>query len=97
MAQEQLAAALARYDGKTLPIEARLGDGDYDATGSVRAGLERIEFQGDSEVDAFLYMGDSGTFFAKGTTTIVAEVIQGGIECEDAALGAALGNALARG
>jgi hypothetical protein len=93
-AQEQLLAALLRYDGKELSIGARLGPGDYEETGSVRNGLERIELDGDIAIEGFLYMGDSGTFFTKATTDIVAEVVQFAVECNDPALGAALRAAL---
>jgi hypothetical protein len=96
VARKQLLAAMKRYDKKKLSVEARLGDGDYDATGSVRNGLERIEIDGDVAIEGFLYMGDSGTFFKKGTTRVVAEVIQSSLECRDAALGSALRTALGR-
>jgi hypothetical protein len=94
IAQAQLLAALALYDGAAHPIEARLGEGDYDATGSVRGSVERVELSGEVAVDGFLYMGDSGTFFAHDTTEVVGEMIQGALECADPALGAALRKAL---
>jgi hypothetical protein len=94
VARKQLLAAMKRYDEKKLPLEARLGDGDYETTGSVQRGLERIEIEGDVAIEGFLYMGDSGTFFRKGTTRVVAEVIQSSLECRDAALGSALRTAL---
>ncbi|MCA9597840.1 MAG: hypothetical protein KC776_31225 [Myxococcales bacterium] len=40
--------------------------------------------------DAWLYMGDSGTVFKLGTTLVVAEIVQGGIECKDPELRAQL-------
>lgn len=36
--------------------------------------------------DVWRYRGDSGTVFRAGTTTIVAEIVQDGIECSDRAL-----------
>lgn len=44
--------------------------------------------------DAWLYQGDSGTIFEAGTTKVVAEIIQKGLECEDEQLKAALGDVL---
>ena len=41
-------------------------------------------------------MGDSGTIFAAGTTKVVAEIIQGGLECKRLPLKLALQGALAR-
>jgi hypothetical protein len=42
--------------------------------------------EGEPKYDAYLYMVDSGTIFAHGTTKVVADIIQSGIECSDAAL-----------
>src|SRR6185503_16437295 len=44
--------------------------------------------------DAWLYMGDSGTFFRAGTTEDVAMVIQSGLECEDREIRSQLGPAM---
>ena len=44
--------------------------------------------------DAWLYMADSGTVFRAGTTEVVADVIQFGVECADKPLGLALSGVL---
>ncbi|MFN0246698.1 MAG: hypothetical protein ACKV2T_07300 [Kofleriaceae bacterium] len=44
--------------------------------------------------DVWTYMGDSGVVFRAGAAQPVAEIIQGGLECDDDALGAALDQAI---
>src|SRR5579863_364105 len=50
---------------------------------------------GDRHVyDAWYYMGDSGTIFKTGTTAVVAEVIQCGLQCANSSLRTQLGAAM---
>jgi hypothetical protein len=93
----QLLAAMARYDGKDLPLAARFAAAADDDRGSVASSLERIEIEGDRTIEGYLYMADSGTFFAGGTTEVVAEMIQCSLHCDDPVLEAALRAALGRG
>lgn len=55
---------------------------------------ELADAKGKHAYDAYTYAGDSGTIFKAGTTTVVAEIVQGGIECKNEALGDALNAAL---
>jgi hypothetical protein len=95
--QQQLAAAGKRYDGNDLPAGARLaGDPDTDegSFGGFVALWKGVD--GDAHLyDVWLYNVDSGTIFRAGTTEVVAEVIQFGLECSDEAIAAELGPALA--
>lgn len=90
----QLVAAGQRYDGLALPVEARLAeDGEHTFFGA----CERWEVVGDDGAplyDVWLYEADSGTVFRAGTTEVVAEIIQCGLQCDDPALRGPLGEAL---
>ena len=101
MTQPSDAAQVARagklYDGRDLPAEARLAEGGPDVDESSFAGYcdhYRV-LDGDTHVyDAWLYMVDSGSFFRAGTTDEVAQIIQCGLECDDADLRKRLGPAM---
>jgi len=88
---EQLVAAGKLYDGKSLAVTQRLTIGEADE-GALGETLEHVVI-GDEKrkpvIDAWLYAGDSGTYFSAGTTKVVAQKIQDAIEVRgkpDAAL-----------
>lgn len=92
--QEQLCICGKRWDGKSLPASARIGD-DKRSEASFRSTLEFRTLGKDKPLyDAFSYAGDSGTVFKTGTTTVVAEIVQGSVECKSAPLKDALEDAV---
>lgn len=98
--KEQLLIAAKRYDGNDLPAEARLSppDGEWDEEDSFYGFLSIWDVVDETETvrcTAWFYRVDSGTIFTHGTTDVVAEVIQCGIECIDANLTRQLNEAAA--
>jgi hypothetical protein len=93
--REQLRAAGRLYDGEDLDAEARLADDDNDEA-SFRGfcTLWRVVDGDEARFDAWLYQVDSGTLFRAGTTEVVAEVIQFGLECSDPEVRRELGPAM---
>jgi hypothetical protein len=93
--REQLRAAGRLYDGEDLDAEARLTDDDQDEAGFRGfCTLWRVVDGDEVRFDAWLYQVDSGTFFRAGTTEVVAEVIQFGLECADPELRREIGPAM---
>lgn len=95
--REQLRLAGQRYDGENLPAAARLaGEEPEQEEGSFLGfcDLWRVVDGDEHLYDAWLYMVDSGTIFRAGTTEIVAEIIQCGLECEDEDIRMQLGPAM---
>jgi hypothetical protein len=96
--QAQLVAAGKRYDGGDYSAAERLSFEGSDASPggqeqSFKGFLEIreiVDASGQPAYDVFLYMVDSGTIFRAGTTEVVADVIQCGLECADEALEEAL-------
>lgn len=91
----QLVEAGRRWGGKKVPV-ARLLSVDENDEAAIGAVLEHLTIHehGKHAFDAWLYMGDSGTFFAPGTTKVVAELIQGGIQLPQGKRDPALADAL---
>lgn len=94
--QSQVEKAGKLYDGKALPAARRVStdmqdEHNFAGTLEVRA---IADAKGKLAYDAYTYNGDSGTVFKAGTTTVVAEIVQGGMECQNEALGDALEAAL---
>ncbi len=93
---KQLVEAGRQWDRKELPVERRLSTDENDeaALGAVLEYVKLTE-KGAPAFDAWLVMGDSGTFFVPSTTKVVALRIQRGIELasgkRDPALEEALG------
>jgi hypothetical protein len=56
----------------------------------------KVVENGTHAYDLWQYMSDSGTMFRAGTSEIVAEIIQEGVECDDSAIADALDNAIAQ-
>lgn len=95
-AARQLEAVSERYDGKKRTAAAILAGDDEDEA-IVPSTVRRIVLteNGERKYDAWMYMGDTATVFVAGTTEVVAEVVQGGLECRDAGLKRELRTALA--
>lgn len=88
----QLEVASKLYDGTGRTVEEMYAATDVEEEPilpSMTSHL-RIDDAGTHAYDAWLYMVDAGTIFSAGTTDVVAEIIQGGLECQDPALRAAL-------
>lgn len=94
--QAQLVKAGKLWDGANVAAAKRLSKDKHDehnlaGTLEVR---ELADAKGNHAYDAFTYAGDSGTIFKASTTTVVAEIVQGGLECKNETLGDALEAAL---
>jgi hypothetical protein len=95
--QKQLVAAGKRYDGKALPASTRLSREKAHEEVSFGGLFEIVDLadgSGKVAYTALRYAVDSGTVFAAGTTRVVADIIQFGLECEDDRLREALELAL---
>jgi hypothetical protein len=90
----QLHEAGLRYDGADIDAETRLADGGDEESFLGFCTLWRVGEAGDVRYDAWLYMVDSGTVFRAGTTEVVAEIVQFGLECTDPAVRGDLGPAM---
>ncbi len=91
--KKQLVRVGTLYDGRKLDAEARIGDGEWETTGTFRGMLtitELADEAGKPRVTVFECLADSGTLFRAGTTKVVAQIIQCGLECEDTRLHEAL-------
>jgi hypothetical protein len=96
--KEQLRHAGMLWDGQDCPAADRLSDDGAANHGSgqvqsFRGFLKVIEIadaSGKHAYDAYLYMVDSGAIFRAGTTDVVAQIIQRGLQCSDLALKEAL-------
>ncbi|MEE1785359.1 hypothetical protein PUR71_20940 [Streptomyces sp. SP17BM10] len=94
----QVALSGRRYDGEDLPAEQRLpadGDGDDEAVLN-SCELWDVVADGVPRYEAWLYQADSGSIFLAGTTEMVAEVLQCGLECDDPERRLELGTAMVR-
>jgi len=83
----QLEKAGKLYDGEELSAEARLctpnqGDEETSFYGFISL-WDLVNKSGNVLYTAWFYKVDSGSIFSVGTTDIVAEIIQFGIECDD--------------
>ena len=93
----QLIEAGKKWDRKNLPVARRLScdENDESALGAV---LEHVTLTENDKpaFEAWLYAGDSGTFFTAGTTKVIAQRIQRGIHLEGKKKDPALADALGR-
>jgi hypothetical protein len=98
-ARAQLGIANERYGGGKKTADALFAE-EATAEEQIKpSSTERMRVEderGNHLYDAWLYMADSGTIFAAGTTQIVAEVVQFGVECRDDKLRIALDGAFHR-
>jgi hypothetical protein len=100
--KKQLRVAGRGHDGKNLPAEARLAPrvdpNAMDPNESFDGYLEIVGVSDEHNklvYDVFICTPDSGSVFKAGTTRVVAELIQGGIQCRNAVLSERLRRALA--
>ena len=99
---KQLRAAGRGHDGKNLPAERRLAPRKPrapDANESFARYLRIVKLGNEKNehlYDVFMCSPDSGSVFRAGTTKLVAELIQGGMQGGDATLREALKRALAK-
>ena len=96
--EKQLLAANRRYEGKARTLEQLFAatEGDGDAMLPAHTTLLFLEDEtGTPTHEAWLTMGDSGSVFKAGTTTVVAQLIQKSLECKQLPLSFALRAALA--
>jgi hypothetical protein len=93
----QLIEAGKKWDRKDLPVARRLScdENDESALGAVLEHVTLTE-NGKPAFEAWLYAGDSGTFFTAGTTKVIAQRIQAGIHLEGKKKDPALADALGR-
>ncbi|MFK0258052.1 hypothetical protein [Streptomyces sp. NPDC090445] len=94
---EQLRRCGEAYDGEDLPPGQRLPSETSDEE-SVLHGCELwdVAVDGASVYEAWFYRADSGSIFLTGTTEMVAQVIQFGLECSDGDREAELRTAMAK-
>ncbi|MQS16662.1 hypothetical protein F7Q99_31865 [Streptomyces kaniharaensis] len=93
---EQVALSGTLYDGEDLPAERRLSaDGDDEAVLNL-CELWDVVADGVPLYEAWFYQVDSGSIFLAGTTEVVAEIIQCGLECSDPERRLELGAAMVR-
>jgi hypothetical protein len=81
---QQLEAAGKLYFGTDEPASVRMaeeGAGDKSFYGCLEV-REISDENGQPAYTSFFYMGDSGTVFVAGTTEVVAQIMQFGLECE---------------
>ncbi|MFD7626166.1 hypothetical protein ACFV7Q_08960 [Streptomyces sp. NPDC059851] len=95
---EQLVLCGAAYDDEDLPAERRLNqDAPDDEAVLYSCELwDVVAADGSPVYEAWFYQSDSGSIFLAGTTEMVAQIIQCGLECEDAEREGELGAALVR-
>ncbi|MEV7021288.1 hypothetical protein [Kitasatospora sp. NPDC093558] len=92
----QVALSGRLYDGEDLPAERRLAnDGDDEAV-LYSCELWDVAADGALLYEAWFYQVDSGSIFLAGTTEVVAEIIQFGLECDDPERRLELGTAMVR-
>ena len=94
---DQLAVIATLYFGSPGPVTI---DDDFAGADPLAArvlstvDLWKVMDGANHVYDVWTYMGDSGTVFRAGTAESVAEIIQGGLECDDDVLGTALDEAI---
>ncbi len=96
---KQLAAAGRGHDGRRLSAKTRLkGDPDDDERSFVGMLDTRmvVDDAGEHVYDLWLIGPDSGVFFVARGTEVVAQVVQGSLECDDPSLAEALRAVLAQ-
>ncbi len=84
--QQQLVMSAGHYDGREMTADELLDpepeDEEASFYGFVKL-LTLVEASGKPVYDAWIYMTDSGSIYRAGTTELVAEIIQLGVECND--------------
>ncbi|MDX3538127.1 hypothetical protein PV721_28000 [Streptomyces sp. MB09-01] len=93
---EQLRLCGQAYDGEDRPAERRLTPGTPDDEVLYCVELWDVVSDGSPLYEAWFYQVDSGSIFLAGTTEMVAQIIQSGLECEDPDRELELGTAMVR-
>ncbi|WP_369776425.1 hypothetical protein [Streptomyces sp. R33] len=93
---EQIALCGAAYDDEDLPADRRLSSDPEDE--SVLSFCELWDVVADQSpvYEAWFYQSDSGSIFLAGTTEMVAQIMQCGLECDDEERELELGAAMVR-
>ncbi|MFE2326271.1 hypothetical protein ACFXD5_20485 [Streptomyces sp. NPDC059385] len=93
---EQLVLCGAAYDGEDLPADRRLSSDPEDESVLHFCEFWDVVADGSPVYEAWFYQADSGSIFLAGTTKMVAEIIQCGLECADKERELELGAAMVR-
>lgn len=93
---EQVALCGAAYDGEDLPADRRLSSDPEDESGLDFCELWDVVSDRSPVYEAWFYQADSGAIFLAGTTEMVAQIIQCGLECADEERELELGTAMVR-
>ncbi|MEU9144971.1 hypothetical protein [Streptomyces sp. NPDC048349] len=93
---EQVALCGAAYDDEDLPAHRRLSTDPEDEAGLNFCELWDVVSDGSLVYEAWFYQSDSGSIFLAGTTEMVAQIIQCGLECSDEERERELGTAMVR-
>ncbi|MEU3722588.1 hypothetical protein [Streptomyces sp. NPDC031705] len=95
---EQVRLCGTAYDDEDLPAERRLNQDAPDDEAVLYACelWDVVAADGTPLYEAWFYQSDSGSIFRAGTTEMVAQVIQCGLECEDPQRELELGTAMTR-
>lgn len=93
---EQIVLCGAAYDGEVLPADRRLSSDPDDESVLLFCELWDVVADGSPLYEAWFYQADSGSIFLAGTTEMVAEIIQCGLECTDKEREVELGAAMVR-
>ena len=94
ISRKQVELCAERFDGRTLSA-AQLVAGDEDEPIAPFERTRIADAKRTPAFDAWRYSVDGGTVFRAGSTDVIAEIIQDGLECSDRALRLALIDALA--
>ncbi|MBK7399790.1 MAG: hypothetical protein IPJ34_26925 [Myxococcales bacterium] len=89
----QLTEMARAYDGKNISLAKRFGDGP-DAHGGTLEIRDLVDGKGKRLYDVLTWLADDGCAFNTGTTEVVAQLVQHGVDCDDPGLEAALEKAL---
>ncbi|MEU2390340.1 hypothetical protein [Streptomyces sp. NPDC007369] len=92
----QVALCGAAYDDEDLPADRRLSSDPEDESVLNFCELWDVVADGSPVYEAWFYQSDSGSIFLAGTTEMVAQVIQCGLECSDGVRELELGTAMVR-
>ncbi|MFF9868118.1 hypothetical protein ACF1G0_22340 [Streptomyces sp. NPDC013953] len=93
---EQVALCGTAYDDEDLPADRRLSSDPQDESVLSFCELWDVVVDGAPAYEAWFYQSDSGTIFLAGTTDMVAQIIQCGLECADEDRELELGMAMVR-
>ncbi|MFB7466172.1 hypothetical protein ACFCZ1_22200 [Streptomyces sp. NPDC056224] len=93
---EQVALCGVAYDDEDLPADRRLSADPEDESVLNFCELWDVVADGSPVYEAWFYQADSGSIFLAGTSEMVAQIIQCGLECADQERELELGAAMAR-